>query len=379
VARRKSVPTGKSRVRVRSGIYLMRSGRYLAQFRDPGGKQHWKSFGTIGEAEAWRARARLQPHTLNQGKRTLQEVWDELLRHESSEWKETTQTNWTQQWDKYIRPSLGPWPVGKITIPAVKEFLADLKERGVGGPTRHKVRSILLRVLQVALENGEIPENPAAAPGTRVKDAQRQDPRQLTLDEATAVLDTARRTCSANDALATETLFTLGLRCSEMAGLQARDIDWTGREITVRRGVSEVRGRLIVQESTKTGRVHVIPLPEGLGFAERLRKFLLAEGRIGEAHVFQAPLGGPIRPNNWRRRVWYRVMAEAGIQDPPGTHAGRRTMISVLQSAGVPMLTIERMVGHRTLRQTAEYVGIFRADREEGLMKLDGVFGVGTD
>jgi integrase len=343
--------------------------------RDPGGKQRSKTFDTVKEARDWLARGQLDPDSLMQGKRPLADVWQDLLRREGSEWKATTLANWEQQWRKHICPALGAWPVGKITVPAVKDFLADLGDEGVGAPTRQKVRSVLHRILQAAVEDREIPSNPVAAPGTRIKGTAPRDPRHLTVDEARLVLETAQRILGANDALAIEALFSLGLRSCEMAGLQARDLDWGRRELTVRRSVVEVRGRLVVQESTKTRHIHVIPLPEDFAFATRLRRFLVAEGRIGEAHVFQSARGGPIRTGNWRRRIWYRVMREIEIDNPPGTHAGRRAAISLLQSDGVPMLTIGKTVGHRSPQQTAGYVGVARNDRGKSLTKLAEILG----
>ena len=40
------VPEGKQRLRVATGIYLKANGKYLAQYRDPGHKQHWREFAT---------------------------------------------------------------------------------------------------------------------------------------------------------------------------------------------------------------------------------------------------------------------------------------------------------------------------------------------
>ncbi len=52
VSKRTTVPKGKQRARVGEGVYLKASGKYLATFRDPGGRQHWREFRTKAEAEA---------------------------------------------------------------------------------------------------------------------------------------------------------------------------------------------------------------------------------------------------------------------------------------------------------------------------------------
>src|SRR5947207_14600098 len=81
MAQRTVVPAGKQRVRVAEGVYLKTSGRYLATYRDPGRKQQWREFKTLGEAKRWRAQGQLDPRSLASGKRTLAEIWEKLLEH----------------------------------------------------------------------------------------------------------------------------------------------------------------------------------------------------------------------------------------------------------------------------------------------------------
>ncbi len=147
----------RQRTRVAEGIYRKPNGKYLATYRDPGRKQHWKEFLTKSDAEEYRFKGRFDPDSLKSGKRALAEVWNGLLEHHGSQLRPTTKANWEQQWRSHIEPALGKWPVGKITVPAVKDFLAGLQKAGVGAQTRHKCRSILHRILEEAMEDQEIP------------------------------------------------------------------------------------------------------------------------------------------------------------------------------------------------------------------------------
>ena len=132
VGKRIRVPDGKQRVRVDTGVYLKRNGKYLATFRDPGGKQQWAEFRTREEARKWRARALLDPRSVASGKRTLDETWEKFSEHHGPGPKRTSRENWEQEWRKHIRPALGGWPVGRICVVSLKDFLADLERRGVG-------------------------------------------------------------------------------------------------------------------------------------------------------------------------------------------------------------------------------------------------------
>lgn len=373
------MPAGKQRIRVETGIYLKANGKYLATFRDPGRKQRWKEFDTATPARRWRSQGIVDPRSLANGKRPLREVWSTFMDYHGGSLRRTTKLNWDQEWRKHIEPKLGNWPIGKITIPAVKSFLADLERSGVGAATRAKCRSILHRVLEDAVENEEIPSNPAAAAGTRVKQPQRKRPRPLTPDEVKNVLAVAADVVDEPTALAIETMCLLGLRFGELAGLQARDFDWNGMELTVQRTVSDAGGVLEVSDATKTNRYRVLPLPESLPTIQRLRAHIRDTGLIGQAHVFQSAGGGPLRPNNWRRRVWAKIMLASGIENPPTPHGGRRTASSLLSEAGVPPATIQAILGHSTLQQTGEYITVPREAMKAGLETLGGLYGQVAD
>jgi hypothetical protein len=97
MVRRTRVPEGKQRVPVATGIYLKANGKFLAQFRDAGRKQHWREFQTKADAERWRAQALVDPRTIAARRRTLTEVWESFLEHHHAELRENTVLNWTQQ------------------------------------------------------------------------------------------------------------------------------------------------------------------------------------------------------------------------------------------------------------------------------------------
>lgn len=376
MGKRGSVPEGKQRIRVETGIYLKASGRYLAYYRDPGRKSHWAQFRTRNEAREWRARALLDPASVRSGKRTLAEVWATFVEHHGANLRPTTRANWEQEWKAHIAPGFGTWPIGRIGVIEVKKWLAEMEIAGVGAATRHKCRSILGRLLGEAVENGEIASNPVAARGTRVKLPQRRKARILDPGEVRQVIIATKAISGESDALAVELMFFLGLRIGEMAGLQAGDVDLKSGEIVIRRTVVQPRGGASLQNATKTAEYRVIPVPKELPLWTKLDGYVRRHGFVAQAQLFTAPEGGLIHPNNWRRRVWRPAMQKAGILDPPTSHAGRRTTASLLQVVGVPAGTIQAILGHSTLQQTGEYIDVPREAMEAGLRKLGKLMGL---
>ena len=69
--------------------------------------------------------------------------------------------------------------------------------------------------------------------------------------------------------------------------------------------------------------------------------------------LFQDSKGGPIRYNNWRRRVWEPALTAAGLGDVEpklGPHDVRRFNITKLVASGVDVRTVMNRVGHSSPR-----------------------------
>jgi integrase len=68
-----------------------------------------------------------------------------------------------------------------------------------------------------------------------------------------------------------------------------------------------------------------------------------------DAWLFQDSRGGPIRYNNWRRRVWEPALAASGlnhVEPKLGPHDVRRFNITKLVANGVAVRTVMNRVGH---------------------------------
>jgi integrase len=68
--------------------------------------------------------------------------------------------------------------------------------------------------------------------------------------------------------------------------------------------------------------------------------------------IFPAPAGGKIRPGNWRRRVWYPLLREAGMEYVDGDrlhfHDLRHSHISLLLRARWRPEVVAQRVGHKS-------------------------------
>ena len=121
----------------------------------------------------------------------------------------------------------------------------------------------------------------------------------------------------------------------------------------IRATLGEINGRL-VEGKTKTRRIRSVKVPAELAPAlgEQMRRKLPAAG------VFNGPAGEPLRLGNWRKRVFYAAVAQAGIDDPrPTVHDLRHTAASLMIASGQHPKVVSEALGHANIAITMDRYG----------------------
>ena len=160
-------------------------------------------------------------------------------------------------------------------------------------------------------------------------------PRIVSRDEVARIL--AAATDRQAHALLTTT-YAAGLRVSEAVRLKITDLDATRQTIRVEQG--------------KGAKDRDTVLPPGL----------LAELRAYWRHERSAVWLFPRRDSAAPLRVWqaqhrfYEAKRRAGITKRGGIHALRHAAATHWLEASVPLPTIQRLLGHRSLQATARYL-----------------------
>ena len=270
-----------------------------------------------------------------------------------------------------ITDKLGTLPVADLTSESVRRFLADLRRDGLAASTTRNARTRLRQVAASAVELGYLAANPVPgvpAPQATAEDRKRR--RVLTPEETRRLLGALDGTRALDAAVAM--LFTSGSRASEALGLAWPDLDLDAGTATVRRACTYTGGgvgaRLDRPKTAGTAGVHhlaptVVALlrqRRAAQAADRLAagpawQQIVYEGEAIEL-VFTTATGGlPLR-----QKLYASVTAacvRAGI-DPAGvgTHSGRRSTVTALYVAGVPLDDVARHVGHSSPATTAGYV-----------------------
>jgi integrase len=260
----------------------------------------------------------------------------------------------------HINPALGQIPLSELTRLRCQQFVSTLNATQKPGSV-HKTATVLSGALQLAVDDGRLPGNPASR--LKLPRQMKQRKKFLTHQE---VADLA----AAVDAkphgegfgLLVYVLAYCGLRWGELAGLRVRDLDFKRRRLNVRETMVEVGG-YFEQSVPKDYEERSIPVPEFI--MDRLADHVAGKSSADRVFVsYRTQM--PIRNRSFRRYWFDEAAVEIGI---PGLtpHELRHTCASLAVSVGANVKAVQKMLGHASAAITLDvHADLFDED-------LDGV------
>jgi integrase/recombinase XerD len=176
----------------------------------------------------------------------------------------------------------------------------------------------------------------------------------LSPEEVARLLDAA---APGRERVMVQTTYACGLRLEELMHLQVADIDSSRMVVHVRQG--------------KGQKDRLVPL------SPRLLEELRAYWRYHRPKTWLFPNragDGPWHGGSFQRR-FRQVVARAGLKKPATMHTLRHSFATHLLEAGVDVLTLQKLLGHRQLSTTALYLHL-RSDHFRQLPSLLDLLGV---
>lgn len=258
----------------------------------------------------------------------------------------------------HLRPALGHLRLSQLSVGDVRGYLLLDPGRGRSGQTTRHHRATLRRALADALRDGLVTRNVAAlAEPPRMTTTER---RFLTAAQVRTLIDgTREHRLWALWVLAV----TAGLRSAECRGLVWSDIDWDNASLTVAGTLHRSRegdpdydeDDPWVRRPPKTAKSRrTVPLAPIAIEALRVQQERQAAARGGaiDGYVFRTVNGYPIDGSNVLPEL-YAELDRLGL--PRVTfHDLRHSAATVLFGAGVALPVIADLLGHSTIRVTAD-------------------------
>lgn len=347
----------------------------------PSGKWRWQSppvgpdrkrvtqtFRTKTEAEAARAKGMtmFREGTLQApSQRTTLEQLTEWFEDQRPGWAANTAANYRRIIHLHLAKSLGHIRVQHLNADHVRHAYRAIRDsprgRGNSKTLLRTARTALVGALEMAVESGVIPRNPAEKVVLKAsRDAEQRVTPHWNSDQARHFLSQVPQTNWGD--VFTFALLT-GLRRGEVLGLRWRNVVLEGERPRI----------LVIDNWTKADKKQVLTTLKGKGqqrwlpiggAALALLVRRKQSGTESGEFVFYSDAGTPLSPDNADRAlaVLCRQLSLPCI--PP--HGLRHTYVSVQRKNGLPIEKISKQLGHATPAITlAIYSHIFDEELED--------------
>jgi len=333
------------------GIYYRprRGGRvgppYEISYLDSTGKRRWAVVhGTLDEAEAKRSELRLRRRRgerLRPTRQTFADYANAWLERQTC--RERTREKYSWALRHHLFPYFGRKRLDQITVDDVAAFIAAMQRKGARGTTILSALQPLSMILGHAARRGQIAVNPCSQleRGERPKLDDQRPKRILSLDEMERLIASAD---GEQYRCLLELLVTSGVRIGEALGLAVCDLDQRHSLIRVEYQLDRDGNR--TQLKTPESR-RAIDIPPEL--MRRLVALVAERGALGDpsALVFASRNGtGLVR--KVAREALKRAATAARLAPPqPTLHDLRHSHASMLIALDVPVVDVQRRLGHR--------------------------------
>ena len=229
---------------------------------------------------------------------------------------------------------------------ALRAFLAWLHEQGYAKSTIARRLAAVRTFGKFLCRQGTLATNPAEA--LRSPRLNKKLPHFLTVDDIRKLLASPLATSPSGrrDRAMLETLYSAGLRVSELCGLNLADADLTD-------GVLVIRGKGKKERLALLGDQAIVALKTWLGD----RKELLASvGAVSEA-VFLNKSGGRLTTRSVGRLL-VTHLRRAGLDPRTTPHTLRHSFATHLLDNGADIRGVQELLGHKSLTTTQVYTHV---------------------
>ena len=229
---------------------------------------------------------------------------------------------------------------------ALRAYLAWLVELGYVRSSVVRKLSTLRTFLRWLIREGDLDKDPLPRRGVMKREARL--PRFLSEDDAARLVEApdASRDLGARDRAMLELLYAGGLRVSELAGLDLRDVAIETMEVRVR-GKGNKERVVLMGESARDAVAH---------YVRHVRPGLVRSPRDGGA-LFLNRYGGRLSTRSVQEKV-RRYAAAAGLPSGVHTHTLRHSFATHMLDGGADLRVVQELLGHSSPATTQIYTHV---------------------
>jgi len=250
----------------------------------------------------------------------------------------------------YLADSRGTCPrPGQVSVLDLRGYVAALHEAGYARSTIARRLASMRSFFRFGQREGWTEQNPAKP--LRNPRKERSLPHFLSAEEIGRLLEAppADQPFGLRDRAILETIYSAGLRVSELVGLCQGDLDFQA-------GVVRVRGKGRRERLAPIGSYATRAVKRWL----RARKLSSSEPTGAEAPVFTNKFGRRITTRSVGRML-EKYLRQTGLDTRTTPHSLRHSFATHLLDGGADIRSVQELLGHKSLTTTQIYTHVSTA------------------
>lgn len=282
-------------------------------------------------------------------------------------------------------------PIGKMKLldlraPHIQSYYNDLLAEDISISVINTINGFLNTCLKEAERQNYIPSNYCKS--IRLpKETKSESYTVFTLDEQMKFLEAIR---GHKYEMAFKLNLGTGLRLGELLALKWTDIDFINNTLTVNKSIKRVtfvdkngnRENKIIEQTPKTETSYrTIPIPKNI--MNNLKLYMKKQSAIEKEneefynnsvdYIFCNKFGNPLDPKLLPRN-FKSVLRKAGLREIK-YHSLRHTYATRLFEAGVPIKTVQALMGHSDITTTMNiYTHVMPEQKSQAVEKINDLF-----
>jgi integrase/recombinase XerC len=240
---------------------------------------------------------------------------------------------------------LGDKELSAVDHQTLRQFIADLMRRKAKKSSIARKLSAIRSFFRYLNREGILTKNPARLVATPRRE--KRLPAVLTVDDALRLMDSPHSKNPENhsivlrDRAVLETLYSTGIRASELIGMNQEDLDRHGNLIRIRG-----KGR----------KERIVPI--GDKAREAIDAYLTCPSRTAEpTAVFTGPSGKRLTARTVQR-ILENHRKQLGLPQKTSPHTLRHSFATHMLESGADLRSIQELLGHASLSTTQRYTHV---------------------
>ena len=250
------------------------------------------------------------------------------------------------QFNKFLSEHCSSLPLKKIEAFHIRNFLTTLHSDGYNSSSIGRKIASIRSFFKFALRNEWINSNPCSLISSPKKKGNLPAP--MSVQEVEAVLSfSGKDYLSVRDKAILETLYSTGVRVSELVGMNIDSVDFAG-------GTAKVKGKGRKERIIPIGDKALEALGDYLGNRNSFFKSLRKDMSANKDALFLNNWGGRLTAGSVKKIV-HNYIEKAALKKNVSVHSFRHSFATHLLERGADLRAVQELLGHASLSTTQVY------------------------